>query len=117
MEGTICVLEPLDMNSNTVLSVMIPVVVQCASDDEVKVSAKNKLVVVQGSLEEVLEPAEKKLSSEMSNGGCVLVLPLGAHHHQAWDHCRLSQANHHPRLHHQRGIDQIQDLVSCSSHD
>ena len=38
MEGTICVLEPPDVNSNAVSSVMIPAVVGRASDDEVEVS-------------------------------------------------------------------------------
>lgn len=35
MEGTICVLESPDVNSNAVSSVIIPVVVGRASDDEV----------------------------------------------------------------------------------
>ena len=76
VEGTICVFELPDMNSNAVSSVTIPLTVGRASEDESD-KVQNEFVVVRGSLEDVFEPTEKKFSSEMSDNGRVLAFPLG----------------------------------------
>ena len=57
---------------------MMPVAVGRVSDDDDESDIVwNELVVVRGSLDDVLEPAEKKLSSEMSDKGRALAFPVG----------------------------------------